>query len=121
MSSSALEQQFVSPDQPEAWKILIVDDEPVMHTVTTMVLRGVNFMDRPLTFLSATTASEARRIMEETPDIAVAFIDVVMEHDSAGLDLVRWIREELQNRLVRIVLRTGQPGQAPEHEIIQRY
>ena len=36
-----------------------------------------------------------------------------METDDAGLRLVKRIREELKNQLVRIVLRTGQPGQAP--------
>jgi len=48
-------------------------------------------------------------------------VDVVMESEHAGLDLVRHVREELDNRLVRIVLRTGHPGQAPERDVIRGY
>jgi hypothetical protein len=59
--------------------------------------------------------------MREHPDMAVALIDVVMETPSAGLELVRQIREELDNRLVRIILRTGQPGAAPEKQVVVDY
>ncbi|MCB1640396.1 MAG: DUF3369 domain-containing protein, partial [Xanthomonadales bacterium] len=72
-------------------------------------------------FLHAYSADEARRLLREVDDIAVALLDVVMESDQAGLDLVHFIREELGNHFVRIVLRTGQPGQAPEHEVIAEY
>ncbi|MEO7013440.1 MAG: DUF3369 domain-containing protein, partial [Dokdonella sp.] len=34
---------------------------------------------------------------------------------------VRTIRGKLDNQFVRIVLRTGQPGQAPEHEVVAAY
>jgi len=40
-------------------------------------------------------------------------LDVIMETDQAGLDLVEFIRDTLKNETVRIILRTGQPGQAP--------
>lgn len=105
----------------EPWKILVVDDEDVVHTVTKMVLRDLVYMERPVTFLSARSAAEAREVYARHPDVAVALVDVVMETDDAGLEFVRWIREEENNRQVRIILRTGQPGRAPEHEIISRY
>ena len=44
-----------------------------------------------------------------------------METDAAGLDLVEYIRNELKNETVRIILRTGQPGQAPERRVIVQY
>jgi signal transduction histidine kinase len=44
-----------------------------------------------------------------------------METDAAGLDLVEYIRNELRNETVRIILRTGQPGQAPERRVIVQY
>ena len=103
------------------WKILLVDDEPAIHDVTRLVLREFRFENRPLQILSAMTAAEARRCLAENDDIAVILLDVVMESDQAGLVLVDYIRNEIRNRNVRIVLRTGQPGQAPEHEVIVRY
>ena len=105
----------------EPWKVLVVDDEEIVHSVTAMVLRDLNYRGRPLRFLSARSAAEAQELCRTHPDIAVALIDVVMESDDAGLELVRWIREEVGNRFMRLVLRTGQPGHAPEQEIIQRY
>ena len=67
------------------------------------------------------TAEEAKEYLAEHKDVAVVFLDVVMESDQAGLALVDYIRNVLGNRDVRIVLRTGQPGQAPEHEVIIKY
>ena len=105
----------------DSWKILIVDDEEEVHRVTRLVLGDFRFHDRPLVFLSARSAEEARGILRETPDLALVLLDVVMEGDSSGLDLVRYIRDELRNRRMRIILRTGQPGQAPEQIIILSY
>jgi diguanylate cyclase (GGDEF)-like protein len=103
------------------WKVLMVDDSPEVHQVTRMVLRSARYLDRPVEFLSAYSAAEGRTLIQENPDAAVVFLDVVMETDHAGLDMVKFIREDVRNRLIRIILRTGQPGQAPEAEVIQRY
>lgn len=105
----------------DAWKLLIVDDEEEVHSITRMVLGGYEFEGVPLEFLSAFSAAEGRRLMAGNPDVAVVLLDVVMETPHAGLDLARWVREELGNGLVRIILRTGQPGQAPERQVIIDY
>jgi len=106
----------------EQWNILIVDDEPEVHRVTKLALDGFVFSNKSLNFVSAYTGAEAREILSDTDlDIAVILLDVVMETDHAGLDTAQWIREELKNMYVRIVLRTGQPGQAPEREVISSY
>jgi len=111
--------EAVEPVEP--WLILIVDDDPAIHATTKMVLRGFTFEGRPAQFLSAATAAEARGVLRDNPAIAVILLDVVMESDDAGLRLVRYIRSELSNRRVRIILRTGQPGQAPERDVILSY
>ncbi|MCW2235447.1 response regulator [Azospirillum canadense] len=103
------------------WKILIVDDDTEVHAITRVVLSDVMFDDRPLHFLSAHSGAEARSILSDHDDIAAVLLDVVMETDDAGLKLVRFIREEMGNRQVRIILRTGQPGQAPERQVIVAY
>ncbi len=103
------------------WPILIVDDEPAIHTVTKFALEDETFEGKKLTFVSAYTAEEAKQILSSRNDIALVLLDVVMEVETAGLDMVAWIREELGNKLIRIVLRTGQPGQAPEQEVILNY
>lgn len=118
----AAEEIFSSaPKSRAAWKLLIVDDEEEVHSITRMVLDGFLFEGCGLEFLSAFSAKEARDIISRTPDIAVILLDVVMETPHAGLDLAKYIREDLDNELVRIILRTGQPGQAPERQVITEY
>jgi len=119
MSLSFLAES-VEPQIPP-WKVVIVDDEKDIHSITKMALKRFTLDDRGLVFLHAYSAAEARKILAEEQDVALIFLDVVMETDDAGLNLARWIREELKNRLVRIVLRTGQPGQAPEEQVIVEY
>ena len=103
------------------WRILIVDDDVDVHVVTKFALSNTNFQGRRLSFLHAYSAKEALALLKNTPDIALILLDVIMETPDAGLRLARQIREELHNDLVRIVLRTGQPGQALEHSIIVDY
>ncbi|WP_049976189.1 HD domain-containing phosphohydrolase [Azospirillum sp. B506] len=103
------------------WLILIVDDDHEVHAITRVVLGEMTFEERPVRFLSAYTARQARSLLAEHPDIAAILLDVVMETDDAGLKLVRHIRDEIGNRQVRIILRTGQPGQAPERQVIAAY
>jgi response regulator RpfG family c-di-GMP phosphodiesterase len=103
------------------WKVLIVDDDKEVHEVTKLVLSNFEWDDTPLHFISAYSAYEAEQLFLEHDDIAVALIDVVMETDDAGLQLIQTVRDEYHNKTTRIVLRTGQPGQAPERKIIREY
>jgi diguanylate cyclase (GGDEF)-like protein/PAS domain S-box-containing protein len=115
-----------TPPQPAAvplapWKILIADDEPDVHHVTRLALHGFQFADRGLELFNAYSMAEAQVILRAQKDIAVALLDVVMEYDDAGLRLVQYIRNDLKNKFIRIILRTGQPGQAPERHVITHY
>ena len=103
------------------WNVLIVDDDESIHAITELVLNNFRFDEHPLHFFNAYSAKEAREILVEQNDIALVLLDVVMESEDAGLELVKYIRNELQNQMVRIVLRTGQPGSAPEEEVITSY
>jgi len=105
----------------QSWNVLIVDDEPSIHDVTVLALDGFVFEGKNINFLHAYSAEEAVKILAETDDVALALVDVVMESEHAGLDLVNSIRNELGNNVIRIILRTGQPGQAPERSVITRY
>jgi len=103
------------------WMLLIADDDEEVHALTRLVLSGFTLEGRSLSFVSAYSGRETVEKLREHPDIALVLLDVVMESDDAGLQAVRRIREELGNRFVRIILRTGQPGQAPEQEVVSSY
>jgi len=105
----------------DPWHILIVDDERDVHEATRLALCDLTIEGRPLVFHQAYSAQEARAILAREPSVAVVLLDVVMESEDAGLLLVRWIRRELGNQSVRIILRTGQPGYAPELETIRSF
>jgi len=111
-------ENFISD---ETWKILICDDEKEVHTITKAVLSDFVFKNKKLEFISAYSGEEAIEILSKDNEIAVILLDVVMETDYAGLDVVKDVRDKLKNKLLRIILRTGQPGYAPEKEVIQEY
>lgn len=103
------------------WKIAVIDDDPAVHEGTRFALSDYSLNGQGLEILSAHSAAEGRELMRQHSDIAAVLLDVIMETDSAGLDLVEFIRNEIKNETVRIVLRTGQPGQAPERRVIVDY
>lgn len=121
--------QFISEDQVsgsdisnrESWKLIVADDDEEVHAVTALALSNFTFKERPLTILSAYSTEDTRKLIIDHPDTAVILLDVVMENHDSGLQLVKFIRESAKNNLVRIVLRTGQPGYAPELEVITEY
>ncbi len=128
ISTNTNDKQLIFPDTNElalavgdSWKILVVDDEAEIHNVTKLVLNDFTFEGKPITFISAYSGEEAKALIEKHPDTALILLDVVMETDDAGLEVVKYIRDVLGNLLVRIILRTGQPGQAPEDVVIIHY
>ncbi|MAD43936.1 MAG: hybrid sensor histidine kinase/response regulator [Oceanospirillaceae bacterium] len=107
--------------QPESIAVLVVDDDSAVLQVTRLVLSRYHYRGTPLEILEADSAAEARRILANRPDIAVILLDVVMENDHAGLSLVEHIRQRQNNHRIRIIIRTGQPGYAPEKQVVQEY
>ena len=116
LSSENTLNESISP-----WKIIIADDDRDIHLITQAVLTHFEFEGRGLRFISAYSGEETKKAVRENPDTAVILLDVVMETDDAGLKVAQYIREELGNQFIRIILRTGQPGQAPEMRVIQDY
>ena len=111
--------QASAPGQP--WKIMVIDDDEGVHSSTRFALERVIVDGRPIEIVDVYSADEAREYFRNRQDIALALVDVVMESDHAGLDFVQWVREEQKNHAVRLVLRTGQPGQAPERHVVVNY
>jgi diguanylate cyclase (GGDEF)-like protein len=103
------------------WPVLVVDDDEQVHAMTRVLLNDFEFEGRRFAIVSAFSAAEARAILAERSDLPVVLLDVVMETQDAGLRLVHHIRRDLGNRHIRIILRTGQPGQAPERDAIVAY
>jgi two-component system sensor histidine kinase ChiS len=108
-------------EQTIPWKVMLVDDEEEVHSVTKLSLADFRYDGRGLSFISAYSGEEAKQLIQEHPDTALILLDVVMESDHAGLAVAKHIRQQIGNEMVRIVLRTGQPGQAPEGTVIIDY
>ena len=103
------------------WKILVIDNEPDVHNLIRFTLRDYTFQGKVLEVLSAQSAQEAKALLQQYPETAIILLDVVMEMPDTGLKLVEYVRQSLHNHLMRIILITGQPGSAPEKEIITKH
>ena len=117
MSSAVQLNQFL----PSPIPVLVVDDDQSVLDVTKLVLSRFRFEGLPIAVIEARSAAEARQILAVRQDIAVILLDVVMEQDDAGLVLVEHIRKDSNNQRIRIILRTGQAGFAPEYRVVQNY
>jgi len=103
------------------WNILVVDDEEEVHSITKIVLRNLEFENKIVKIYDTYNIEDTKKLLNEKKDFALIFLDIVMETDDAGLILTKFIREELNNHTSRIILRTGQPGTAPEQKIVVDY
>ncbi|MCH9742261.1 MAG: DUF3369 domain-containing protein [Proteobacteria bacterium] len=103
------------------WRILVVDDDGEVHQATRFALESLVVLDKPITLIHAYSAAEAESLLRQMPDIAAVLLDVVMESDDSGLCLIDLIRDTLGYHCMRIILRTGQPGSAPESALVSRY
>ncbi len=107
--------------EAKCWKVLLVDDEPAVHEVSRLVLDGLTFEGLNVQLFSACSAAQARDLLARHVDVALVLLDVVMETDDAGIGLVQFIREQVGDIDMQIVLRTGQPGMAPERDVVMQY
>lgn len=115
------EDEEVEKKEMGKYKVVIADDDDEVHRVTKMILKDFSFEDNSLEILDTYSGEETKRILKANPDIAILFLDVVMESSHSGLEVVEYLREELKNTSTRIILRTGQPGEAPEEQVIRDY
>ena len=118
-----IEEEIEEPQykSDKFWRILVIDDDEAVHQVTRLVLADAEIENRKLDIVSAFSSKEAKEIMLNDDSFCMAFVDVVMETDHAGLELVEWIRKEHKNQTIRLVLRTGQAGSAPEAKVIKEF
>ncbi len=119
--NTEVSSRIMPPVETAALTLLIVDDDEAVHIVTRYAMKEFTFNGSAVQILSAYSAAEAKNVLLANPDVAVVLLDVVMDGRDAGLRLVEYIRNELKNRFVRIILRTGQPGEAPEYEVIHSF
>lgn len=115
------EDSSSTPPEDEAWKLFIVDDDKDIHEITKLALKDLKFKNKPISFVSAYSAAEAIAYLKENPFFAIVLLDIGMETNDAGLDVATFIRKQLNDNLTRIIIRTGQPGDVPEQEIIDNY
>jgi CheY-like chemotaxis protein len=121
LDEDSIDDAAAHDHRPECWTILVVDDEPDIHHVTRLALANIEFLGKRLEILSCYSGAESLALLSTRHDIALVLLDVVMEQEDSGLQVAHAIRETLGNHQIRIILRTGQPGVAPERRVIESY
>ena len=103
------------------WVVMVVDDDRDVHESTVLALGAERVLGRPLAFLHAYSGAEALALLEQRPDVNVMLLDVVMETADAGLRVAAGIRADGRYPDLKIIIRTGQPGSAPETMVARDY
>ncbi|MEQ8395084.1 response regulator [Thalassobaculum sp.] len=119
--SPSPETPALNSNEAAPWRIVAVDDDPLVHSTTRFLMSDLTFRDRPIEYHAATSSDEAIRLLRDGAEPAVILMDVVMDRPDAGLQLASLIREDLGNSASRIIIRTGQPGYAPQRHVVERY
>lgn len=119
------EPVFSTPPSPhfqlDTWPVLIVDDDDEIHKLSKLVLNTYQYQGKNLTLYHAYNSEQALKLIQSIDNLSLILLDVVMETDDSGLKIAGHVREVFNNTLVRIILRTGQPGEMPEHEVMLNY
>jgi len=114
-------KEDVLEGKKETWKIIIADDEADVHTLTKTVLKNYIYKNKTIEFISTYSGAETIEKVKQNNDVVLILLDVIMESDDAGLQVVKKIRDEFDNHLIQIVLRTGQAADIPENEVVMNY
>ena len=113
ISKPAITTGSMFPEHSQSWKVLLVDDDLDIIKVTQLSLRNFTYAQKSLEILTANSLGQAKEILHQHSDIAIVVLDVVMENEDDGLQLVKYIRDKINNQMSRIIICTGQPGLAP--------
>ncbi len=116
-SETEKEEQVIK----DTYKVIIADDDDEVHKITKMLLGDFTFNSRKLEFIDTYSGSETMEVLASRDDIAILFLDVVMEKKNSGFEVVEYLRNDLHNYMTRVILRTGQPDEAPQEKVIEKY
>jgi len=111
----------------EKWKILIVDDEKDQQDALDSWISDFIIEGKELDISFASSGKDAIKVLQEDnpehPEIAMIFLDVVMEKDEAGFEVARYLKETLNNKITQVVIRTAQAGKtlSSVHDIIKNH
>lgn len=113
--------EFAQAQVRAGWRVVIIDDDADVHRATRFALESCVLFERRIELIHAYSAAQAQELLLCNDDIALVLLDVVMETHDAGLQLVDFIRNVAGLKASRIILRTGQPGYAPELDTLLQY
>ena len=94
----------------DKWRVLIVDDEPELHVLTTTVLKDFMFEGKSLEFVSAHNELEISEALESDQDYAIIITDIIREEIDSGFKLIARIRSDSRFDNTYLIIRSGSLG-----------
>lgn len=106
----------------QVFNVLIVDDEPDIHAAIKMSIKHETVLGCPLNILSAHSKAEAMSLMKSFDgEISLIFLDVIMETENAGFELLAEIRQSNDFPQPQVAMVTGQAGLTSELDATRTY
>jgi len=107
-------------DLASAWQILSIDTTASANNTIKKTLDGFHFLNKDMLVLQAESTAQAKHILSKHSDIALVLLNT-MDEKLESLELIQYIRINLENYRVRIILRTGYPDVLPDIRLIEEY
>ncbi len=99
---------FKHRDRADCWSVLVVDDDPVVRHLTRENLRGVDVDGLPLEIDACENTDAARKLIAAT-EYALIIMDVAIETEFAGLDLVEELKRSPGVGFTQVVVQSATP------------
>ncbi|MCG8702101.1 MAG: hypothetical protein MI922_28865 [Bacteroidales bacterium] len=109
--------QTTPPSFQNRMKVMIADGEPAVRQAMHDQLSKIEYRGRPLSILSLDGHNRILDTLKEHPDTAVILVDTACLNQTDKPSIIRRIREAPENKMVRIIVRTGQPDTPDMAEI----
>ncbi len=103
------------------WKVLLADDDVLFHKIGRALLDGVEFDKHNIEIFTSHDYQSTCNFLNENPDTALLILDMYMDDADTGYRVIEYVRHELKNNELRILLHTGDTTIESEGTALDKY
>ena len=103
------------------YKVLVVDQRPTALYSSRLALSKMSFAGKSFTAIEACSLEEAKKRLLDHEGVAMVILNSEIEGQDISVSIIDFIRNELKNESIRIIIRTGYPNSSLKRSITENY